>query len=249
MATRSSVQIAPAAAALVPQNLVAFADPPLRHIDGAVMDYFLIELVATLRASAQVATARARAVDQEMIAAGLIPPPPAAPPAHPLKKDATARDSVTSLNSRGSAGGAAKLSPADEAEEAVRARLEAIGLHVGANFTEHLCRDRPLFGETLDAIKFICKDIWAACWDKQVDNLRTNHRGVYVLQDNSFKPVARISSWEGRADAIKRAKLYAAMPAGIIRGALSRLGFQTTVSPEITSLPQCTFQVKLPKGT
>lgn len=39
-----------------------------------------------------------------------------------------------------------------------------------------LCRDRPLFTETLDVIKFICKDIWAACWDKQVDNLRTNHR-------------------------------------------------------------------------
>lgn len=39
-----------------------------------------------------------------------------------------------------------------------------------------LCRDRALFTETLDAIKFICKDIWAACWDKQVDNLRTNHR-------------------------------------------------------------------------
>jgi hypothetical protein len=34
---------------------------------------------------------------------------------------------------------------------------------------------------------------------------------------------------------------YAALPAGIIRGALSRLGFQGTVVPEITSLPQCTY--------
>jgi hypothetical protein len=70
-----------------------------------------------------------------------------------------------------------------------------------------LCRDRPPFVDTLDAIKFICKDMWAACWDKQVDNLRTNHRGVYVLQDNLFKPIARLSSWEGRPDATKRAKL------------------------------------------
>ncbi|KAJ6557410.1 TRAPP complex subunit trs33 [Mycena vulgaris] len=249
MTSRSSTQIAPtiSASSLVPPNLVALADPPVRQIDGAVMDYFLIELVNTLRASAAVATERSKKIEAEMVEAGLIPPP-AAPPPHPLKKEAaSARDSVTSLNSRASAGG--RMSSADEAEEAVRSRLEAIGLHVGANFTERLCRDRPLFGETLDAIKFICKDIWAACWDKQVDNLRTNHRGVYVLQDNSFKPVSRVSSWEGRADAIKRAKLYAAMPAGIIRGALSRLGFQTTVSPEITSLPQCTFQVKLPKGT
>lgn len=72
---------------------------------------------------------------------------------------------------------------------------------------DSLCRDRALFSDTLDAIKFVCKDIWAACWDKQVDNLRTNHRGVYVLQDNAFKPVFRLSSWEGRADAVRRARL------------------------------------------
>lgn len=29
------------------------------------------------------------------------------------------------------------------------------------------------------------------------------------------------------------------MPAGIIRGALSRMGFVGTVVPEITSMPQC----------
>lgn len=33
-----------------------------------------------------------------------------------------------------------------------------------------------MFTDTLDAIKFICKDIWTSFWDKQVDNLRTNHR-------------------------------------------------------------------------
>ena len=83
----------------------------------------------------------------------------------------------------------------DEDEEAVSLRLEAICVHVGSNFTERylltrllslsltrtpihrLCREKLLFSEILDAIKFICsKVIWAACWDKQVDNLRTNHR-------------------------------------------------------------------------
>nr|GAT60364.1 predicted protein [Mycena chlorophos] len=252
MATRTSTQLQPSLSAnsLVPANLLALADPPLRQIDGAVMDYFVIEMVNTLRVSSAVATERTKKIEAEMVDAGLIPAPAVQPP-HPLKdkKDSvSARDSTASLNSRTSMG-ATRPSAADEAEEAVRARLETIGMHVGANFTERLCRDRPLFGETLDAIKFICKDIWAACWDKQVDNLRTNHRGVYVLQDNNFKPISRVSSWEGRAEAVRRAKLYAAMPAGIIRGALSRLGHQTTVSPEITSLPQCTFQVKLPKGT
>jgi len=40
-----------------------------------------------------------------------------------------------------------------------------------------------MFADTLDIIKFICKDIWAACWDKQIDNLRTNHR-VGVLSNH-----------------------------------------------------------------
>jgi len=70
-----------------------------------------------------------------------------------------------------------------------------------------LCKDRSIFNETLDVIKFVCKDLWAALWDKQVDNLRTNHRGVYVLQDNTFKPISRLSSHLGRADAMKKARL------------------------------------------
>ena len=37
---------------------------------------------------------------------------------------------------------------------------------------------------------------------------------------------------------------YAAMPAGIIRGALTRLGLQAVVVPEITTLPQCTPNFK-----
>lgn len=41
---------------------------------------------------------------------------------------------------------------------------------------ERLSKDKARFQDTLDAIKFICKDLWSAAWDKQVDNLRTNHR-------------------------------------------------------------------------
>jgi len=172
-------------------------------------------------------------VEDEMTEAGLIPPPP--PAQTKVKRDAQ-RDSFGTV-----------FSATGDEEEGVRARFEAIGYHVGANITEKLCHDRTTFPDTLDIIKFICKDLWLVCWDKQVDNLRTNHRGVYVLQDNSFKPIARISSWESRADATKRARVYVAMPTGIIRGALMRLGLHGTVTPE-TNLPQCTFQVKIPRS-
>ncbi|KAL0565073.1 hypothetical protein V5O48_016959 [Marasmius crinis-equi] len=243
MSSRNSFQIqiqTPQPKGMSALGLTALSDPPTRYVDGAMMDYFLIEVVNTLRESSAVATARSKKIEQEMLEAGLVPPPP---PASVTSPKPDARDSTTSLNStRGKTAGVV-----DEEEEALRVRLEAIGLHVGANITE---RDRPLFTETLDTIKFICKDLWSACWNKQVDNLRTNHRGVYVLQDNAFHTIKHISSWKGRAEAIKRAKVYVAMPAGIIKGALTRLGYQgVTVTPEINSLPQCTFQVKIPRNS
>lgn len=221
-------------------GLAALADPPSRQIDAAAMDYFVIEMVSALRASSAVAAARAKKLEHDMIEAGLVPAPSHVPP---TLKD-THRDSVGSTTSKASGGKVAL----DDEEEAVRSRLEAIGMHVGANVAERyvskscltampaalnalsLCHDRGIFSDTLDAVKFVCKDLWVACWDKQVDNLRTNHRvcvvldmkfyaqpnkktqGVYVLQDNAFRPITRISSWRGRAEATRKARLVS-MPA------------------------------------
>ena len=112
--------------------LAALADPPIRQIDGAAMDYFLIEMVATLRESAAVATARSKKIEKEMMDAGLIPPPIAI--SLGSKKENSARDSAASLVSKtGSASGKGAW---DDEEEPVRLRLEAIGMHVGANFSE-----------------------------------------------------------------------------------------------------------------
>lgn len=98
------------------------------------MDYFLIEMVNTLRASSAVASARAKRIEREMVEAGLIPSPASAPALPSIKKDASdPRDSLTSLTSRSPAG---KASAIEEEEEAIRVRLEAIGRHVGANYTE-----------------------------------------------------------------------------------------------------------------
>ena len=37
-------------------------------------------------------------------------------------------------------------------------------------------KDRPRFSDTLDVIKFVCKDMWTLVFRKQIDNLKTNHR-------------------------------------------------------------------------
>ncbi|EJD04562.1 transport protein particle component [Fomitiporia mediterranea MF3/22] len=264
MALRSSLQspaytsTAASSSSLVTPSLSLLADPPVRLADAAALDYLVIEMVHALRASASVATERVKRVERELLDAGLGPAP--APPEKSvtlkekerLKKDG--RESVGSTRTRVSSlagqcyGLDTSMSEAEEDEESLRLRLEAIGVHVGGNVAERLCRERPRFGDTLDAIKFICKDVWSTCWDKQVDNLRTNHRGVYVLQDNQFKPISRISSYEGTADAIRRAKIYVALPVGIIRGALARMGYHATVVPEIQHIPACTFQIKLPRS-
>lgn len=55
----------------------------------------------------------------------------------------------------------------------------------------------------------------------------------------------RLSSWEGRAEAVRKAKIYVAMSAGIIKGALARLGLNGTISAEVTSLPQCMLNSSL----
>jgi trafficking protein particle complex subunit 6 len=115
------------------------ADPPARLMDGPAMDYFVAEMVATLRASAAVATARAREIEREMVDAGLIPPPP--PPAPLLRKDReSARESagstLASAVTSKSLAGVANKTPLDEEEEEVRMRLESIGVHVGANLAE-----------------------------------------------------------------------------------------------------------------
>ncbi|TDL22370.1 transport protein particle component [Rickenella mellea] len=233
---------------LVTPTLSLLADPPPRFLDAAAYDYLVIEMVGALRGGAKRAEEKRRAVEKEMIEAGLLPASSSS-----LEKQGKKEKDRESTGSGGSgvrSSGLGVTKVDDPEEEGLRVRLEAIGIHVGSNIAERLCKDRGArFTDTLDAVKFVCKDVWALCWDKQVDNLRTNHRGVYVLQDNAFKPILRISSFEGHADAVRRAKLFVAMPAGIIRGALARIGYHGVVVPEITTLPQCTFQVKLPKGS
>ncbi|KAF2999232.1 Trafficking protein particle complex subunit 33 [Curvularia kusanoi] len=95
----------------------------------------------------------------------------------------------------GGAGGAGGTATVDEEEsrEAVFHRLEALGYRVGLGIVERFSRDTPRPTTPLDCIKFLCKDLWTLLFRKQIDNLKTNHRGIYVLTDNTFKPLTRMS--------------------------------------------------------
>jgi trafficking protein particle complex subunit 6 len=119
--------MATTASTSVSSSLATLSDPPTRTVDGPVVDYFVIEMVNTLRASSAVAVARAKKIEQEMIEAGLLSQPQSSLPAVPSK-----RDSAASTSSKA----AAPEGKVDEEEEALRLRLESIGTHVGANVAE-----------------------------------------------------------------------------------------------------------------
>ncbi|KAH0680076.1 hypothetical protein KY285_021083 [Solanum tuberosum] len=139
---------------------------------------------------------------------------------------------------------------ADKPELAAR-RIEAIGFQVGHQLSERYTMDRPRFTDHLEAIKFICKDFWSEVFKKQIDNLKTNHRGTFVLQDNRFRWLSRMSvdpsietlgsiqdpSAMAENKAAQAIGMHLYFPCGIIRGALSNLGIPCAVSADISNLP------------
>ncbi len=54
--------------------------------------------------------------------------------------------------------------------------VESIGFAVGVRLAERYTKDRPRFADTLEIIKFICKDFWVEVFRKQIDKLQTNNR-------------------------------------------------------------------------
>ena len=55
-----------------------------------------------------------------------------------------------------------------------RGSPNGMSLHDGVD--GRFSRDRPRFTDTMDVIKFLCKDLWTILFRKQIDNLKTNHR-------------------------------------------------------------------------
>lgn len=94
----------------------------------------------------------------------------------------------------------------------------------------------------LAIVKFICRSLWKALYLKPIDNLRTNHRGTFVLLDNCHRTTSMFDSPRGAADTAATAKLYLNWPCGVIRGALMALGVDASVEAELL-FPQVSFHV------
>ena len=121
-------------------------------------------------------------------------------------------------------------------------KLEQMGFRVGLSLIERFTKDSARFKDELDMMKFICKDFWIMLFGKQIDNLRTNHQGVYVLNDSSFKLLNRISA---NRQFVNECQKYVAYPCGLVRGALAGVGVTSFVSADLNEMPLVKFQVEI----
>ncbi|CRK31450.1 hypothetical protein BN1708_005452 [Verticillium longisporum] len=211
-------------------------DPNASFLSSSAYDFLLIELVPL-----------AYRVTQELDNAATANSGSSDPAPASADTASVSQRAASSVTGGGGGGGTAPSAgqkmDEDEEKDAVFYRLEKLGYRVGQGLVERFSRDRPRFNDTLDVIKFLCKDLWSLVFRKQVDNLKTNHRGVYVLTDNNFRPFARMSTEVG-GQAVLRAQPFLWFPCGILRGALAALGVDATVQAETNELPAAVFQIK-----
>lgn len=146
------------------------------------------------------------------------------------------------------------------AAEMAAAKLERMGAAVGYRLTERLAESKTwnvvtphqdaaaaVAAQQLEAVKFLCKEVWMEIFNKQIDKLQTNHRGVFVLKDLELKWLTRfpVGSELSRVAAIR----LLAFPCGVVRGALANLGIPAVVSCDFLAdgqnMAACSFNIKV----
>jgi len=137
--------------------------------------------------------------------------------------------------------------------EHVLLKLEQIGFRVGQRLVEREAKDKSRFRSDLEVIKFLCKDFWFALYNKSITNLKTNHKGTFMLTDDNLHWLKHLPSPKTPASVVRN---YVVFPCGIIRGALANLGVTCTVTADTTPLPpsadkptpsptECRFTIKI----
>eukprot|EP01116_Phalansterium_solitarium_P012466 TRINITY_DN28776_c0_g1_i1.p1 TRINITY_DN28776_c0_g1~~TRINITY_DN28776_c0_g1_i1.p1 ORF type:complete len:175 (-),score=27.58 TRINITY_DN28776_c0_g1_i1:185-709(-) len=133
------------------------------------------------------------------------------------------------------------------------AKLEKIGYSVGSRLVERYTRERGRFSDSLEMVKFICKEIWTDVFKKQVDNLKTNHKGIFVLNDAKYRALNKISASSATQSPppVPSPAQLTAFGCGLIKGVLCSMGMPCEVSADFSSpnvqLPACNFTIKMEK--
>lgn len=124
-------------------------------------------------------------------------------------------------------------------------KIELMGFSCGYRIIERLTKDWIRFKDELDKMKFVCTELWSAIYKKQIDNLRTNYQGTYLLQDNSFRFLNKMSTG---SQYLESSGKYVEFTCGLLRGALTNLGINCIVSTEISTMPVVKFHIQVPQA-
>lgn len=124
---------------------------------------------------------------------------------------------------------------------AKRRRIEALGQDIGRRLAERHAHYRDRMEQDLEKVKFVCKDFWESTFGKQIDVLRTNHRGLFVLTDNNFRWLGNVSVPRNQAGnahldspkSLLSVEDFVVLPCGIICGTLTRLGLRCRVTADL----------------
>jgi hypothetical protein len=182
-------------------------------------------------------------------------------------KSCLATSTVTSIDTNADPAGNTDKGGVQEEEEAITvaaemaaAKLERMGYATGYRLTERLAQNKTwnvaaagqdpaaaTAAQQLEAVKFLCKEVWMQVFNKQIDKLQTNHRGVFVLRDLELTWLTRfpVQTEQSRVTAIR----YLAFPCGIVRGCLANLGIPSVVSCDFladgATMAACSFNIKV----
>lgn len=118
--------------------------------------------------------------------------------------------------------------------------IGTIGFNVGCKSSQLLLTTNtslPVLsaGNTLEAMKFICRDVWKNMYGKQIDNLRTNHVDTFVLVDNHPATASSCMVFDNYLKDKDLTPPYLEFNTGLITGVLSSLGISASVTVKASS--------------
>lgn len=120
-------------------------------------------------------------------------------------------------------------------------RIRDIGIKLGSRLTNLLVftNNVNLNFKEMDLLlimKFICRDVWKQLFGKQIDNLKTNHRGTFYLIDYDYTLFqdfcietntipSQLNEDMILTKELKLVEPFLELPVGIIKGVLLSLGY------------------------
>eukprot|EP00658_Telonema_sp_P-2_P003010 TRINITY_DN11105_c0_g1_i4.p1 TRINITY_DN11105_c0_g1~~TRINITY_DN11105_c0_g1_i4.p1 ORF type:complete len:154 (-),score=27.43 TRINITY_DN11105_c0_g1_i4:412-873(-) len=126
------------------------------------------------------------------------------------------------------------------------AHPHAQGQRLGDKYS--LKHEPRLVGD-LQVVKWICKDFWQRTFMKDIDTLKTDYQGTFLLCDNDFHVLQPFIAGSASKEELMP---YLSFPCGMIRGALFSLGVEANVTAEVDThednyvkLPKCSFRISV----